>query len=86
VTDEDPFARRDIRDAVTALREAGITPDQYATVELAETWTAGGNDQPDRATAFTVAQELADTSGQWVEVYLMWQGEYVADSWIVRPQ
>lgn len=86
---ESPFADRSVREAVQTLRDAGVTPEQYATVELTETWSIGRVDYPDRKAAFAAARLQADESGEWAEVWLTWgpvlDGGWAAESWIVKP-
>lgn len=89
MTDADfPLARREVREALQRLRDAGVTADQYANVELVEKWSVSGTEYINRAAAFCAAQEEADRTGKWAEVCLTYGAEAdwaMAESWIVKP-
>lgn len=82
------FGRLDVREAIALLREYGVTPDQYATVELVERWTVAGIDGefPDREAAFDAAEKLAETDGM-AEVWRDYgpDADWAAESWIITP-
>lgn len=85
--DPSVFARPEVRDAINLLREHGVTPEQYATVNLVPCWSVSGKDYPDRQAAFAAAQAEANTGGQWAEVWCAWPAtDWAAESWIVKPE
>lgn len=83
------FGRPEIREAIALLRECGVTPDQYAAIELIERWTVDGIDGefPDREAAFDAAEKLAAETGM-AEVWRSYGDDIPggAESWIIQPQ
>jgi hypothetical protein len=85
VTDS-PVARPEIREAITVLRDAGITASQYATIDITEHWTVSGSEYPDRAAAFAAGRDEATRTGKWAEVWVSYGPDYEGDeSWIIEP-
>lgn len=86
----DVFADNGIRAAITLLRERGVSAEQYRSVQLVERWSVDGipGEFPDRAAAFSAAQEKADRSGEWAEVWRNYgpDTDWFAESWIVKPR
>lgn len=83
------FGRPEVREAIALLREHGVTPDQYATVQLVERWTVAGIDGefPDQNAAWAAAQKLAEENGS-AEVWRNYgpDADWAAESWICQPQ
>jgi hypothetical protein len=72
-TPGNPLANGHVREAIELLRDYGITPEQYETVELREHWTVPGHEQTftDEAVALAAAQWSADHLMQAVTVTRM---------------
>lgn len=63
------FAKRGIREAIALLRQHDVTPEQYASVRLTETWKVNGQAYPDRGAAIAEARRALSPSAGTVEVW-----------------
>lgn len=86
--DEEVLAKSAIREAIALLREYGVTPEQYATVELVEVWYFAGRVYPDRASAAAAAQQEADRTGEYTEFARVFNRDLSgpAEHYGVKPQ